>query len=406
MYTTKLKNKIKIISPGIDQCSGIMGNNCGIGLHKSSFDFTEFKFDVDYNTEFDIFIWHYFWLMKETDKINSKKVKCKKIIIDSKGEWVREKDLSFINKQLKRMGIESEEKLILGITDEKYKKNFLDWKYIPTKFSPKFFIHNQNDTFSWTGVKGKFVNPTKIFGTKKVKHKKEYPFMCLNNAMRPHRVVLCDMMIKDGISNLGIFSSNSVNTSLFGKRYNIPKINAIGDDLENWENEELRFNLQPQFSDKAYIDVVVETQIGCSQMDFNTEFCTEKPLKPFLSLQFPIILGYSGIYEYLRGYGFDMFDDIIDNSHDSLEYHHYNQDKNNLPILEKKCQMIVNELKRLCTLDLHDLYEKNFDRLLANQKLINKYQDEKVYTKEILSLMFDDNILSIEQDNITEEIYV
>ena len=68
--------------------------------------------------------------------------------------------------------------------------------------------------------------------------------------------------------------------------------------------------------------------------------------------------------------------------------------------------MIVNELKRLCTLDLHDLYEKNFDRLLANQKLINKYQDEKVYTKEILSLMFGDNILSIEQDNIPEEIYV
>ena len=402
MYTTKLKNKIKIISPDFSDCSGIMGNNCGMGLHKSSYDSTEFEFDVDYNTEFDIFMFHYFQLMKKTDKINSKKVKCKKIIIDSKGEWVRETDLSFINKQLKRMGIESEEKLILGITDEKYKKNVLDWKYIPTKFSPKFFIHNQNDTFSWTGEKTKFVEPIKIFGTKKVEHKKEYPFMCLNNQMRTHRVILCDTMIKSGVSDLGIFSANSINTTICDKEYNIPNIDAIGDDIENFKNNENRFCLQPHLSDNAYIDVVTENEV------INTEVCSEKALKPFLSLQFPIILGYNGIYEYLREYGFDMFDDIIDNSHDSLECHDESGwiSKNTLPILEKKCQMIVNELERLCKLDLHDLYEKNFDRLLANQKLINKYQDEEVYTKEILSPMFGDNILSIEQDNITKETYV
>ena len=124
-------------------------------------------------------------------------------------------------------------------------------------------------------------------------------------------------------------------------------------------------------------------------------------VKPFLSLQFPIILGYPGIYDYLRDYGFDMFDDIIDNSHDKIDIR-----DGKLKNLEDKCNMIVDEIIRLSKLDLHELYEKHFDRLLSNQKLLNKYQDNWLYTKEVLYPMFGDNIKSIERTNLIEEHYV
>ncbi len=45
---------------------------------------------------------------------------------------------------------------------------------------------------------------------------------------------------------------------------------------------------------------------------------TEKTLNTFLGCNFPIILGGCGIIEHLRWLGFDMFDDIIDHSYDTM----------------------------------------------------------------------------------------
>lgn len=47
-------------------------------------------------------------------------------------------------------------------------------------------------------------------------------------------------------------------------------------------------------------------------------FLTEKTLQSFYGCNFPIILGGYGIVRHLRDVGFDMYDDIIDHSYDTI----------------------------------------------------------------------------------------
>ena len=105
-------------------------------------------------------------------------------------------------------------------------------------------------------------------------------------------------------------------------------------------------------------------------------FITEKSMKPFFNLQFPLIFGPVGIVEQLRNYGFDMFDDIINHDYDELPFDiHPTSDKyssvKNAYLFEKS-KVIFNELKRLCNLDLHKIYTQHKNRFIKNQELVNK----------------------------------
>jgi hypothetical protein len=46
-------------------------------------------------------------------------------------------------------------------------------------------------------------------------------------------------------------------------------------------------------------------------------FITEKTWKVFTAKQIPVIIGPKGILDKLRNFGFDVFDDLIDNSYDN-----------------------------------------------------------------------------------------
>jgi hypothetical protein len=45
---------------------------------------------------------------------------------------------------------------------------------------------------------------------------------------------------------------------------------------------------------------------------------SEKSLMAFASLQLPIFIAHNGIIQDVKNYGFDTFDDILDNSYDTL----------------------------------------------------------------------------------------
>ena len=98
-------------------------------------------------------------------------------------------------------------------------------------------------------------------------------------------------------------------------------------------------------------------------------------------LQFPILFGYSGIVQYFRDKGFDMFDDIIDHSYDKIDSNR----------LIEKSDAIVTELERLCDLDWDKLNKDNKHRLEVNQKLLNKYNLESKRTEAIAKFIFGDN---------------
>lgn len=63
----------------------------------------------------------------------------------------------------------------------------------------------------------------------------------------------------------------------------------------------------------AAVNVVTETEYFTF-----TGIVTEKTLLAIAAEQVPIVIGYPGIVEHCRRMGFDMFDDIVDNSYDSI----------------------------------------------------------------------------------------
>jgi hypothetical protein len=131
-------------------------------------------------------------------------------------------------------------------------------------------------------------------------------WQCLNGAARPHRVCVHNILktYANGVTSLG----------------NIDPLPQ--DDYETtyqWQpgehdlNESNFMRLNWLYS-TTKINVVTETQY--------TEtpgIITEKTLFALLAGQIPIVIGYPGIVEHCRQLGFDMFDDLVDNSYDCLD---------------------------------------------------------------------------------------
>lgn len=78
-------------------------------------------------------------------------------------------------------------------------------------------------------------------------------------------------------------------------------------------------NNYPNFLELSYVygsaavNIVTETQY----LDI-TGIVTEKTLLAFAAEQIPIVIGHPGIVQHCRRMGFDMFDDVVDNSYDTI----------------------------------------------------------------------------------------
>jgi len=62
------------------------------------------------------------------------------------------------------------------------------------------------------------------------------------------------------------------------------------------------------------VNIVTETQFFSQ-----TGIVTEKTFHAWTAEQVPIIIGHKGIVEHCRQMGFDMFDDLVDNSYDTID---------------------------------------------------------------------------------------
>lgn len=233
--------------------------------------------------------------------------------------------------------------------------------------------------------------------------KKEKLFMCLNNEPRLHRVKMVKSLINNDLLNCGYVTFKSdKNTFEFydlnakrAKIYNLPQIKID----ESLFSDNL-FGLHPKLSSNSYIDVVTE-----SRYDF-LPFKTEKCVKPFYNLQFPIILGHQGIVNDLRKMDFDMFDDIIDHSYDLVEQETNRGVEGN--DLQLKTSIICKELIKLSKLDIHSIYLKNKERFLYNQEnLFKKTITDNYIHRDLGNFIFGNNIKVYEANkDLIEKIYI
>jgi len=131
-------------------------------------------------------------------------------------------------------------------------------------------------------------------------------WQCLNGVPRPHRRLVHEWLKPrpNGIvslSNIDPLPQDAYHTHYTWR------------DIHNGEDNEINFMNLTWLYSTTQINVVTETQY---------EQCpgiiSEKTLLALLAGQIPIVIGYRGIVEDCRRLGFDMFDDIVDNSYDDL----------------------------------------------------------------------------------------
>ena len=127
--------------------------------------------------------------------------------------------------------------------------------------------------------------------------KRKYNFQCLNGVSKSHRIDTYRLLQS---FDKGITSLNPEKP--------IPEFTYKEHLLV--QNHENFLKLLPLYNN-CDINVVTET------LYYTTHgIITEKTLFAWLSKQIPIIIGHQGIVQQARDLGFDMFDDIVDNSYD------------------------------------------------------------------------------------------
>lgn len=379
MYTTHLRDELIIGSFDKGRSSSLHQTNAGINVQNKIIDLKYESYDGD----FDIFILHGYQISETTRSgqfIFDKKIKCKTFIIDLMGEYKIPTDFREYEKAFNPY-IEYEDIKVIGVYEDIDTIRYKKWKFFKEKCSWQFFINPQNNTFhNW------LTNPALVLcGTKWISSVKENLFQCLNHQMREHRIHLVNQILKKDLKCNFILSSREAQDG----NIKVPNI-SVDDVVEVGysDGNEKRFGLQTQFSNNCYIDVVTETM--CDH-----KFITEKSIKPFYSLQFPIIFGYKGIIKYFEDLGFDMFRDIINHNYDEIDN------------IEEKAKCISDELYRLSLIeDFHSIYIDSKQRLLSNQHLLNYYNFGSNRHEKLAKFIFGKSFSSIKSDENFNILYL
>lgn len=397
LYRTYLNNNFTILSlTRKDDCSFFTSTNGGISVQNNFY-----SIDEKTNNFYNIICVHGYSLdYGRQHELNIEKIKnlsCDDFVIDFSGEADNIHDRSKIwDEFLKENNISYKRKKIIAPLDIINFEN-RDWEIFTYPFSgPRFFCDSNNNTFHNYIEKnnGKDLTLNIVGGTKWSETKRDKLYICLNNTMRPHRIILVNKLLK--YKEIGYLTAQD------SEYYSIkiPEL-KVDIDTSDWREVNNRFKVQTQFINKAYINIISET------IPTKVNFITEKSIKPFLNLEFPIIFGHTKIIQYLRNFGFDMFDDIIDHSYDDIEIAELSSTNMEYTPLYLKANLISKEIEKLSKLDMHEIYLKCKDRLIANQKRIYELIiEDNNRTKDLIKWVFEDNAFYEMNDYKKETIYI
>ena len=220
-------------------------------------------------------------------------------------------------------------------------------------------------------------------------------FMSLNNSCRLHRVYLFTQLLKRNLSlekcsflfttggpdgskfNRNIFvnflnelkNKNYIDTELYDKciNYSLPKIIDLDSNYYFFPNDAIT-----DLYEDTILNLVTENLSGMTSGDMWNPYIitfTEKTIKPFFTKQIPLFFALPGLLKVYKNLGFDLYDDLIDNSYD-----------NEIDPI-KRLDLILNELERLSNIDLIKYKNDNkirFDKNYELLEILNKSGEEKV----------------------------
>jgi len=125
-------------------------------------------------------------------------------------------------------------------------------------------------------------------------------YMCLNGIPKVHRSNVYEFLSLDNVNN---------NILSFAGKSNIEMPSYENYD---WNNVTNFISLQEVYNSSP-VNIITE-----SLYTEPSGIISEKSLMAFLSLQLPIFIAHQNIIRDVKSYGFDTFDDILDNSYDTL----------------------------------------------------------------------------------------
>ena len=127
----------------------------------------------------------------------------------------------------------------------------------------------------------------------------KYDVICLNGKPRNFRKLIYNYINKVNTNSFTTIGSNTYTQAPYSKY-----------DFDNADN----FIKLLDVYRSADVNVVNETLYRESH-----GIISEKTLLSFAGLQLPIVIGHKGIVDQLRNSGFDVFDDVLDNSYDTMD---------------------------------------------------------------------------------------
>ncbi len=181
----------------------------------------------------------------------------------------------------------------------------------------------------------------------------KYLFMCLNRKRHLHRVELVERLKKENIIEHGIVSLGG------NPEKNIPQLNlnaditkTDGNNATNYKTGDIPNDISSVGNltnwNRSLINIVTETTT-------HTEtFISEKTWKPIIGLRPFMIVGDNKIYNYLKEYGIDTFDDIFGTGYED-------------PIVENRIEWVINNLKKYSNTNLVEMYKQLYPRLVKNK---------------------------------------
>ena len=211
----------------------------------------------------------------------------------------------------------------------------------------------------------------------------QHHFMCLNNKCNSHRAFLLNKMFgEETVWKRGLISAIQKDD-----RYIFPHPIIIEEErpaslVEKFYDWELVSDKQiandivslgdPKNWQSHFVTVVTES---CQHTDV---FLSEKIFKPLIGMRPFLALGDTGIYEKLREFGFDTFDDLFPNV--GLYETNYERRANNL----------MKDLQKICLTpiqDLDDVYASIYTRLEHNREnMVSLIEKNKRWIQDLSKL--------------------
>jgi len=185
-------------------------------------------------------------------------------------------------------------------------------------------------------------------------------FLSLNNHPRPHREKLVEFLESSGIKDKSLYSYNPQGVQ--------NQRSVVLDEQFTTGNKLDKLDSVPAYVwEGTLISIVTETIFAEPIV-----FPTEKTWKVFDKFHFPVFVSCAGFVSRIRELGFDVFDDYIDHSYDTIQ--------DNTERLTAVFKVIEDLSKR-------DISELNHIKSLCQKRLIdNKMHLRKHTTSEIMKL--------------------